>query len=99
MEPRFVFECELYLWKPEGSWVFVDVPVDVADVIDDLFPRKAGFGSVPVRVVMRGFSWETSIFPDKASGSFVLPLKKLARQQASVDVGDQVEIELTIRLP
>ena len=79
--------------------MFVDVPLEIADLVADLFPRRAGFGSVPVRVAINGFAWQTSIFPDKASGSFVLPVKKLARQRAGIDIGDRANVELALRLP
>ena len=29
MDPTFEFEAELYLWKPDASWVFATVPLDV----------------------------------------------------------------------
>ncbi len=98
MNPTFGFSSELYLWKDDGSWVFADVPVDVSDEITEIVPDRRGFGSVPVGVRIGGTEWQTSVFPDSTRECFVLPVKKVVRQAESVDVGDRVEVELTIRI-
>ena len=98
MDVNFTFDAELYLWKADGSWVFVDLPIEVAEEIHDMpLPRK-GFGSVKVDVALGTSTWSTSVFPDKASGSFVLPVKKAVRKKEGVDVGDTAEFDLSIRL-
>ena len=98
MNPTFAFDTELYLWKADGSWVFLDVPVDVSEEVVDLVPDRKGFGSVPVEVTIGATRWQTSVFPDSKRGCFVLPIKKAVRAAESIDVGDQVEVELTIRI-
>ncbi len=98
MNPTFTFDAELYLWKDEGSWVFLAVPVDVSEEIEDIVPDRRGFGSVPVEVRIGGSTWRTSVFPDSARGAFVLPVKKAVRVAESVDVGDVVAVDLTIRI-
>ena len=40
MDPTFDFEAELYLWKPDASWVFATVPLDVSDEIKDIEPPR-----------------------------------------------------------
>ena len=96
MDPTFDFEAELYLWKPDASWVFATVPLDVSDEIKEIVPHRRGFGSVRVEVRIGGTVWKTSVFPDSASGCFVLPVKKAVRTAEAVDVGDPVDVELTV---
>ena len=98
MNPTFNFDAELYLWKDDGSWVFLSVPVDVSEEIEDIVPDRRGFGSVPVEVAIGATSWRTSIFPDTKRGAFVLPIKKAVRTAESIDVGDRVEVDLTVRI-
>ena len=98
MDPTFTFDAELYLWKDDGSWVFATVPLDVSEEIDDIVPDRAGFGSVKVGVQIGDTAWSTSVFPDTKSGCFVLPIKKAVRTAERVDVGDSVEIDLTVRI-
>ena len=98
VEPVFEFEADLYLWKPDAAWVFATVPVDISDEILDIVPERRGFGSVRVGVRIGSTSWRTSVFPDSGRGCFVLPVKKQVRRAEEVDVGDPVEIELTVLL-
>lgn len=98
MDPTFTFDAELYLWKDDGSWVFVTVPLDVSEEIGDIVPDRKGFGSVKVDVQIGGTRWDTSIFPDSKSGCFVLPLKKAVRTAEKLDVGDTAEIDLSVRI-
>lgn len=98
MNPTFAFGTELYLWKPDGSWVFATVPLDVSDEIDAIVPDRRGFGSVRVEVRVGDTTWRTSVFPDSSSGCFVLPVKQAVRRAEKVDIGDDVDVGLTILL-
>ncbi len=40
---------------------------------------KPGFGSIRVTARIGETAWATSVFPDKASGGWVLPVKKAVR--------------------
>lgn len=99
MEPTFAFESELTPWEAtSATWVFATVPKDDSEEICEIVPHRRGFGSVRVRVELDGIQWATSIFPDSKSGCFVLPLKKQVRTKAGVDIGDVVELEITLLL-
>ena len=99
MNPTFVFRSELVPWtNGKGSWVFATVPVDEADEIKEIVPRRRGFGSVKVLASVGGVAWTTSIFPDSKTDTFVLPVKAAVRKKAGVDLGDVVEIELEVLL-
>ncbi len=90
------FEAELFVWKGEGSWHFVRLPLEAAEDLRDLVtgpPR--GFGSIRVSVRLGGSVWATSVFPDKASGAFVLPVKKPVRIAEQIEDGDLVRVILT----
>ena len=96
MEAPFSFNGKLFAAAAEAAWVFVLLPMDVADEILESAPRRRGFGSVRVVARLGSSEWRTSLFPSKAEGSYVLPIKKAIRQRERVDVGDTAHI--TIRL-
>ena len=58
--------------------------------------KKAGFSSIRVTVTLGKSKWKTSIFPDKHSGAYVLPLKKQIRRAENIDAGDTVSFTLEI---
>ncbi|KQV64379.1 hypothetical protein ASC64_16175 [Nocardioides sp. Root122] len=80
-----------------GAWSFVSLPADVADEVRDSAGEPRGFGSVRVHVEAAGQAWDTSVFPDARSGSFVLPVKKAVRKAAGVGEGDDLTVTLSVR--
>jgi len=94
---QFTFEAELFPWHSDkASWVFVALPAEIADAVDDAAALTGGFGSVKVKVQLGGSAWSTSLFPSKEMETYVLPMKKAVRAAERVDVGDTTE--LTIEL-
>lgn len=97
MDPTFTFTSELVPWNDDkASWVFAHLPEEDAEEIRDIVPDRNGFGSIRVRGRIGSVEWTTSIFPDKATNSFVLPIKKKVRKDTGVDVGDVIEIEIDV---
>jgi hypothetical protein len=93
-EAVFEFTSELWLYPGEAGWYFVTLPAEVADDIDAMVGDRAGFGSIPVEVTVGDSTWKTSVFPDKHSASFVLPVKKVIRQQEHLEADSPVTIRL-----
>lgn len=93
------FIAELWVWDARRSdtWTFVTIPSDISELIEDEIeargPRR-GFGSVRVEVTVGATTWRTSVFPDKASGCFVLPIKKAVRTANDLEAGDSVTVTL-----
>lgn len=92
----YEFEAILWRWRDDGAWHFVTLPEDVTDDIDDRLPLRAGFGSVRVEVSVGTSTWQTSIFPSKGLGSFILPVKKAVREAQGCTEGDRIRVRLTI---
>lgn len=86
------FEAKLWRYEGEAAWFFVTLPIDVADALTD--GPSSGFGSVKVVARIGDVGWSTSIFPDRKSRSYVLPVKKQIRRRARIDEGDLVQVHL-----
>lgn len=97
MHPSYSFRAKLWLYQGEGAWVFVTLPKKFTSEIAGFAPAMGrGFGAVRVTVQCNGASWQTSIFPDKKSGAYLLPLKKAMRQKAGIAVDDTAEFTLEL---
>ena len=92
----YTFTSVLYLWEARtDSWVFANLPEDIADEIEDAAPEpRRGFGAVKVEVTVGASTWRTSVFPSKQDATFVLPVKKAILKAESLAVGDTVKISL-----
>ncbi|MFD6267919.1 DUF1905 domain-containing protein [Nocardia asteroides] len=90
------YEFTAEVWQaPAGTWHFVALPEPVADEIADRHPRSGpGFGAVPVTVTVGGTTWSTSLFPDKARGTYVLPMKKPVLRAEGLEAGDRAGVRL-----
>ncbi|TIW13419.1 MAG: DUF1905 domain-containing protein [Mesorhizobium sp.] len=64
-----------------------------------VYPGKGGwhFITLPTDVIGRT-KWTTSLFPDKASGSLLLPVKASVRQAESLKAGDAPIVTIEIAL-
>ncbi len=92
---EWTFSADVFAWDEEGpSWRFLRLPVEVADEVRDVAGKSAGFGSVRVRVRIGETAWATSVFPEKASGSYLLPVKKSVRDREGIDDGETVMVRL-----
>lgn len=95
---QYQFEAEIWRSSGAGGWFFVTLPLEVANGLRALHGPAVGFGSIRVRAAIDGVSWDTSVFPDSRTSSFLLPVKSQVRQRAGVTVGDRpsITIELAI---
>lgn len=93
------FTAEPWRWnaRESDSWYFVTVPRELSEEIADIPRPPTGFGSVPVAVRIGSTTWQTSIFPDKSSGCYVLPLKKAVRAKEGIEEGVAVDVRLDLR--
>jgi uncharacterized protein DUF1905 len=91
----WTFEAELWASESVASWVFVSLPAEVGDDVRLLSGPPTGFGSVRVEISLGTSTWRTSVFPDTARG-FVLPVKAAVRRREGLEVGDRVELTLTL---
>ena len=100
--PTYRFVAPLWEWEGgQAAWHFVTLPEEASDEIRAITEgtQRRGFGSVRVEVTVAPATWRTSVFPDKASGCYVLPVKKDVRQRAGLEAGDDVTVALTVTDP
>lgn len=98
MEPdlEFQFEAELWLTSGKGGWHFITLPQDIGAAIRMLSGPRPGFGHLPASGRIGASRFRTSIFPDSASGSYLLPIKADIRKKERLVGGDRVTVSLTI---
>ncbi len=89
---------KVFLYPGEtANWHFLPITKKIGQEIREEYGKsKRGFGAVKVEVTIGQTSWLTSMFPDKYSGSYILPLKVQVRKKEDIEAGDK--IKFTIKL-
>ncbi len=97
VENKFRTSAKVWLYPGKATWHFVSIPEEVSDEINIRFgPMKRGWGSLPVVVTIGKTIWKTSVFPNKQTGSYVLPLKADVRKWEEIKVGGTITFLLEI---
>jgi len=98
-----VFEATgpVWIWTAEppakGAWHFMTIdPQTAVEIRYETLGRAGGFGSIKVAATIGRTRWHTSLFPHKASGGFLLPLKADVRRTEGVAEGDLVTVRLEV---
>lgn len=99
MKKKFTFRVRIWLYPgASASWHFVSVPKAQSASIKKSFGSVArGWGSLPVTVTIGETTFATSIFPDKKSGMYLLPLKASVRKAEGLFAEDMVTVHCALR--
>lgn len=93
------FTLRSRLWKYKGakaSWYFISLPEESADKIKFFGIKRRGWGALPVQAKIGLTEWNTSIFPDSKSGTYILPVKSEVRKKEKLQEGDEVDFSLIV---
>ncbi|UOQ90106.1 DUF1905 domain-containing protein [Agromyces endophyticus] len=95
---EFDFSGELWFWRGPAPWHFVTVPPAACDDLAAVAPLVSyGWGMVPATVRIGGSEWPTALWPK--DGGYIVPVKAWVRAAESLEVGDLVEVRLTVGAP
>jgi hypothetical protein len=88
----YTASSQLWLYPGEqGNWHFLTLPKAVAVQVRARVGKSGrGFGAIKVEVTIGDTVWQTSIFPDKQSRSYLLPVKAKVRQVEDLWEGETV---------
>lgn len=93
----YQFEAELWRDLGEGGWYFMTVPEDISAYISSFcVDQKTSFGSVRVNVTIAETSWKTSLFPDKKSGCYFLPIKADVRKREKLEARARYDVHISV---
>jgi hypothetical protein len=94
---RHRIEGEIVEWRGPAPYHFVFIGGDDAERIGELAREVTyGWGMIPVDAeIGTDISWMTSLWP--RLGGYMLPIKDTVRSRAKVDLGDVIEVAITVR--
>ncbi|TAK65258.1 MAG: DUF1905 domain-containing protein [Bacteroidetes bacterium] len=99
MLTHYTLKSKVWLYPGVAGWHFITLPKKQSTEIRANFGKlKKGWGSIPVQVTLGKTSWRTSIFPEKKSGAYLLPLKSEIRSKENISEGDTITYSIEIKL-
>jgi hypothetical protein len=58
--------------------------------------RATSFGSIRVNASIGATRWKTSLFPQKETGGYLLPVKAEVRQREGLNAGQELTVVLNV---
>lgn len=93
-----VVKTKVWRWKEDAGWHFATVPkAQSAQIRSKATGAKRGWGSVPVKIRIGDTEWETSLFPQGKTGTYLFAIKAGVRKAEGIEEGKMVTAEITIR--
>jgi len=94
---ELLFAGTVIEWRGPSPYYFVPVPdEESADIREVAAMATYGWGVIPVVARIGETDFETSLFPK--DGGYLLPLKDAVRKPQGITAGQDVTVELTVRL-
>jgi hypothetical protein len=91
------FRGELWFWRGPSPFHFVTVPDAESAEIEAVSPMVSyGWGCIPVAGTVGETVFTTSLFPK--DGGYLVPIKDKVRKAEDLELGDMVDVQLTIDL-
>ena len=85
----------MWFWRGPSPFHFVTVPPAQSELIADLSASVTyGWGMIPCEVILGDTRWTTSLWPK--DGAYIVPLKADVRRAEGVEVGDDVDLIVTV---
>ena len=61
--------------------------------------KGSAWGMIKVQAQIGETEWSTTIWPDKATGSFLLPVKAVVRKKEKIAAGNKIDVTLWLQVP
>ena len=92
----YTVRAEVWRWKG-GPWHFANLPVRTSARIKGIFGATArGWGSIRVRLRVGKTQWDTSLFPDKKSRTYLFAIKAGVRKAEGIGAGDRITVQVHV---
>ena len=88
------FSGEVVEWRGPAPFHFVRLPLDAADLVDEVKAEVVYWGVVPVSARIGDTEFTTSMFPREET--WFLPVKDAVRRAEGVGLGDVVDVRLSV---
>ncbi|HYF13371.1 MAG TPA: DUF1905 domain-containing protein [Candidatus Paceibacterota bacterium] len=97
MKKTFTIEGEVVRYPGPGGWYFVQADKEISDELRrSAHTKKVGWGYIKVKAKVGETSWETTLFPTKNNGPYLIAIKTDVRKVEHISEKDTVRINVAL---
>ncbi len=98
MKSVYKITSDIKVYPGSGGWRFLVIkPAESKAIKASHGGLARGWGSLPVEVTIGKTTWETSIFPDNKTSTYLLPLKAKVRKVENIYDDDVVQFVMRLK--
>lgn len=98
MDNKVEYRFTTTIWRDKGGWYFAALPVEMSAEIRECYgDLEEGWGRLKAGAEILGIEWDTAVWFDTKSGTYILPVKKLIREKLNSLIGS-IEGEFDIKV-
>jgi len=95
----YTVKSKVWIYPGGAAWHFVNIDKKQSKELKETYGKHSrGFGSIPVEVTCGKSKWGTSLFPDRQSETYLLPLKRSVRIAEDISEGDAIKFLLKVNM-
>lgn len=93
----YTVQTQVWRYKGAAAWYFANLSTEQSADIKARYGATArGWGSIRVRVRIGKTEWNTSLFPEKKSGTYLFAIKAEVRKAENLSDGDRITARVSI---
>ena len=93
----YTVQSTVWRYKGTAAWHFANLSVEQSADIKSRYGTTArGWGSIRVRIRIGKTEWNTSLFPDKKSGTYLFAIKADVRKAEKLSDGDCITARVSV---
>ena len=92
MKKEYKIKAKVWRWPGDAGWHFINVDKKISEQIRKAYPK----GFVNIKAIVDKTAWDTSLFPHKLSGVYLICIKAAIRKKEGIFEGDEVKIGFRI---
>ena len=93
IKKEFKVQAKLWRWPGDVAWHFINIDKKISAQIRFAYPK----GFVKITAKVGKTTWDTSLFPQKESRSYLLSIKAQVRNKVDLFEGDLINFNFKIR--
>ncbi|WP_188374164.1 DUF1905 domain-containing protein [Winogradskyella haliclonae] len=94
---KYTFSSKLWKSNGNGGWYFMSLPELMSkEIRTHLQWQEEGWGRLKANAKIKNLQWETAIWFDTKTKTYLLPIKAVIRKKLNLEIDNLLEVEIFI---